>query len=599
MKNHFQGFKKVSSTPHMTVLKHPDGHEIRVAHAGLSDDLKDKIQAMPQNYDEGTPPEGAQNPELAENDVFNEAPASMIPPSPPPPSEPPLPEPNPDLNAIADRKKFYMEFQSGIYGHDPDLAEKKAQEDVLRDKETTANKASYEAQAQSEAAKVLAQKDMDYNDRAAKFGLPLRQIPGVQVAGPGAPTDNTPGTPQNDSDNSQQATTTPTSPGAPPSGASLPQTAPSSPQDYLSQAYQNQVQSITAIGQAKQAEFDTDANAQQANLEALQKAQVLHQQEYDKTKAEMDTLYKKASTEQIDPNRYWGKARTGNQVLSGISLLLGGLGAGNTGQNAALPVIQKAIDRDIEAQKANMGNTHNLLSQNLARLGDSRAAELQTRMQYNAITQAMMAKAAAKSGSAQAAASIGMQKGQLQQQMIPLANELAMYKVQSQMVGNGPSAAGNGVPIDNVPTQMKLDPRYVEVNGKGYLTADKERANDLKEFQQSYTPITNNLSRLDALGPGALVPGSQENATANALRATVSKQILSLGKSARMSPEAIKLAQEQFDNPTSFREMLHRGAASSVLKQNLDDELDARLRTNIPSYKGVGSYTSFQPLAKR
>lgn len=43
----FKNFKKVSSDKHSTVLKHPDGHEIRVAHAALSPRHKSMLASLP------------------------------------------------------------------------------------------------------------------------------------------------------------------------------------------------------------------------------------------------------------------------------------------------------------------------------------------------------------------------------------------------------------------------------------------------------------------------------------------------------------------------------------------------------------------------
>lgn len=48
-------FTKIKSTPHMTILRHPSGHEIRIAHAGLGEGLKKQLHDMPVHLADGTP----------------------------------------------------------------------------------------------------------------------------------------------------------------------------------------------------------------------------------------------------------------------------------------------------------------------------------------------------------------------------------------------------------------------------------------------------------------------------------------------------------------------------------------------------------------
>jgi hypothetical protein len=71
--------------------------------------------------------------------------------------------------------------------------------------------------------------------------------------------------------------------------------------------------------------------------------------------------YVKAQKEQaaktIDPNRMWNSKSTGEQLLAAIGVMLAGIGQGmdhDKGPNPAVAIIQQAIDRDIDAQKANL-----------------------------------------------------------------------------------------------------------------------------------------------------------------------------------------------------------------------------------------------------
>jgi hypothetical protein len=58
----------------------------------------------------------------------------------------------------------------------------------------------------------------------------------------------------------------------------------------------------------------------------------------------------------IDPNRYWQNSGTASKIGAALAVGLGAFGAqmGHGGQNAALQIIDGAINRDMEAQKANL-----------------------------------------------------------------------------------------------------------------------------------------------------------------------------------------------------------------------------------------------------
>jgi len=91
-----------------------------------------------------------------------------------------------------------------------------------------------------------------------------------------------------------------------------------------------------------------------------------------------------AKAEIKDP---YASKSTGNKILSAISLGLGAFGAALTGgENTAMKIINSAIDRDIEIQKADINkkgdavqNSRNLLADLTKKFGDERVAEAMTR----------------------------------------------------------------------------------------------------------------------------------------------------------------------------------------------------------------------------
>jgi hypothetical protein len=81
-------------------------------------------------------------------------------------------------------------------------------------------------------------------------------------------------------------------------------------------------------------------------------------QTFQKTR---DAMYEEIKNDRINPRQFFDDATTGQKILAGVGMLLSGMGSGLTGQpNLAMEVIQKGIDRNIEAQKFNASKKQNL-----------------------------------------------------------------------------------------------------------------------------------------------------------------------------------------------------------------------------------------------
>lgn len=113
--------------------------------------------------------------------------------------------------------------------------------------------------------------------------------------------------------------------------------------------------------------------------------QGIYAQKKDAIDAEREKLIKQQQTDiakfsstQIDPNRFWNNASTERQIIMGIAIALG---TNSSGENKALDVINKAIDRDIAIQKENIAIRKDSVTLNSGLLA-------QFNNQYNDIGQA-------------------------------------------------------------------------------------------------------------------------------------------------------------------------------------------------------------------
>lgn len=116
-----------------------------------------------------------------------------------------------------------------------------------------------------------------------------------------------------------------------------------------------------AAGEVKAEEGRQTADALagfQRQLEASALEDKVRRTAADARAAEVMTQFKNAQEEMknidttVDPGRYWASRGTAGKISGIIGLALGALGTGPDGVNRAAAMLDKAIDRDLEAQKA-------------------------------------------------------------------------------------------------------------------------------------------------------------------------------------------------------------------------------------------------------
>jgi hypothetical protein len=120
---------------------------------------------------------------------------------------------------------------------------------------------------------------------------------------------------------------------------------------------------ILEEAKAEKAQADATAMAYQ-DLEARQESiKTDFEMKLAKVQQRGDLLKQEIKDSKIDPRGFWNKKDTAGKISAGIAIMLSGLGQGLAGgQNMAMQVIDKAIDRDIDAQKAELGKKESLMS---------------------------------------------------------------------------------------------------------------------------------------------------------------------------------------------------------------------------------------------
>ncbi len=155
-----------------------------------------------------------------------------------------------------------------------------------------------------------------------------------------------------------------TDPGPNASSGDLIDTEMNAPLKMYQQGMNNTMQGEQGLGQAQGALGQAQSQALTNTIPAEQKVYNQLQNTNTTLTKEFQSMYNDASNGHIDPNQYWTGDANGNgghsKIAAAIGLILGGIG-GDSGPTSAAGMLQYQMDKNIQAQQANMTNKQNLL----------------------------------------------------------------------------------------------------------------------------------------------------------------------------------------------------------------------------------------------
>lgn len=193
-----------------------------------------------------------------------------------------------------------------------------------------------------------------------------------------------------------------------------------------------QVQGANAAAQAKADAGAREAEARQQEAEKLQAFMVDTQKQRAALADEHAKLFDAAMKQKIEPGNYWDSMSTPGKIGSAIAIVLGGI-AGRGHGNQALDVINNAIARDVDAQKANLGQKNTLLADNFQKTKNLDEAMQLTTQQLQTITAAKVAQSAALAQGPEAQAAAQQLSGQLAQQTTMGVDALATARAKRSL----------------------------------------------------------------------------------------------------------------------------------------------------------------------
>lgn len=193
------------------------------------------------------------------------------------------------------------------------------------------------------------------------------------------------------------------------------------------QGLSEQKQGLALEAQGRKAEGKEIAAQGDAAVKASQEIQQKQNQEFDALKERRQHLSDDLANSHVDPQRYINSMSTGDKIQSAIGLILGGISGGGNG-NPAMDFLNKQIDRDIDAQRAELGKKENLLAANLHDFGNLKDAMDFTRINHNDIISYQMKAAAARQMGTMGSAELLKQAGILDYNSAQLQGQMAMRK---------------------------------------------------------------------------------------------------------------------------------------------------------------------------
>ena len=226
--------------------------------------------------------------------------------------------------------------------------------------------------------------------------------------------------------------------------------------DFGFNRYSRQMEAGIA-GQAKVAHAAGVAQAAQAQgaIDYNEAKRVEVAEAYKNVQTEQDSLRHDILNSKIDPNRLWASRSDGQKAMTMVGLFLGGIGSGiNGGPNESLEVFNKMIDRDINAQMANLDTKKGSLAFLQQKWGNITAAATEDRLYKMTAIEEQGRKIAAQQGADMAQYDAMIKQSQWGMQKAQLGMSLAMFAMQKRAIeasqqgggGQGPGGAPATIP---------------------------------------------------------------------------------------------------------------------------------------------------------
>lgn len=341
-------------------------------------------------------------------------------------------------------------------------------------------------------------------------------------------------------------------------------------------------------GLKKEAEAIAQQGAMEAKaLEESQAAQRAIMTDYETKNKALNDEYNGVIADykagHIDPSAVWSSKSVPSKISTIIGILASGLGAGMSGQeNMAMKVLNQEIDRDIEAQKANLSSKGNILSALSSQMGNLRSGTEMLKSIKMGIAAEEMKKAAALAKDPIAKAKLLEESGKLHQAAAPVMAKMAAQQTVNALmkqVNKDPSKAPQlfeAMRKVNPEAAKEMQGRYVP--GMGFALTDND-AKELKELKGTVDTVKQGVSELQRINRKS---GSSLSLEERAKAEVVAKSLVGLLRVPLTGPGAMnegerKMLEEIVANPTKIFSL---SSSNKTRLTQLTKMMDNKLETS-------------------
>lgn len=317
---------------------------------------------------------------------------------------------------------------------------------------------------------------------------------------------------------------------------------------------------------------DNLANQQKQN----QVREVARQKQMEEQGQKLEQAVGAFESAKVDPKRMWASMQNGQKALTGVAMALGAFGAAyNGGNNQAATLIRKAVDDDIQLQKAEIQKLGDVVTAKRSVLQDMRALFDDERQAESAAKLAMINQAeiglkqmAAQYKSPQiqanamtALADLELQKEQIKAKFMESANLMALK-------------AGNDAA--NVPDEYRE--QYVVGYG---IAPSKEEAKEFRAqlftAQKTKARVGKLLSLVDSGAEFSPATRAEASTTATFLKGALRQELVGPGA---VTDREQALLDKIVANPATLTSLDSQSKASlKRIIEIVDDGLKARAQS--------------------
>lgn len=433
MKLDFKRLKKLHSDESCTVFQHEDGHEIKIAHSGLSKKMKTQLDEIP-GYFSGGFIEDKNRIKEANEEAKRKVEAS----------KPKTPK-GPSRKAISYDDAMY----NLTHKDDPGFVPRGYYEGDL----VTQN-----ADEEAGGFPPLSPESVQAMQKLSNPTNQITELPSISQ------------------DLEQTDASSPT--------IAVPQQAQAAPQMPQTN---NQIEGIKQEAAALGAEGRAEVGAANRFQKQMEDLQIDHQNQTLQVASDLEAAVKDYGDGHIDPNHFWKDKGIVGKASTMIGLILGGISAGVTGgPNPAMAMLNKLIDNDIEAQKADLGKKQNVIAALQHQYNNIMDATNAAKAMKLEVFKAELQKAASSSKDPLARARALQAQGAIEQQQLALVQPIAMRQTLLNQTAKGNISPEQAVTMLPKEDQVRANEAMLKYNEGRAAMAQTDKLLDEMANEQTW-----------------------------------------------------------------------------------------------------------------